>query len=58
MRHKAMSDEHRRGKSAGPLGLKIHRDNRNHALTGVAIKCRAFGPYLATGRKICLSAFA
>jgi hypothetical protein len=33
-------------KSAGPSGLKIDLDDRDHALTGVAIACRPFGPKL------------
>jgi hypothetical protein len=32
--------------SAGPSGLKIDRDDRDHALTGVASSCRLFEPEL------------
>ena len=41
MRHKAITDL---VAGAGPSGLKTDQDDRDHALTGVAITCRPFGP--------------
>jgi hypothetical protein len=56
VRHKAMSDDIGLARVPALPGLAIHKDNRNHALTGVAIKCRPFGPDLATDRKVFLGA--
>jgi hypothetical protein len=41
--------------SAGPSGLKIDRDDRDHALTGVAIECRPFGPELKAAMALWIS---
>jgi hypothetical protein len=46
VRHKTMINDLARCKSADPSGLKIDRDYCDHALTGVAIECRPFGPEL------------
>jgi hypothetical protein len=46
VRHKIMIDKLAWPKSAGPAGLKNDRNDRDHALTGVAIACRPFGPEL------------
>jgi hypothetical protein len=41
-----MNDDITGYKRAGPSGLKLDEDNRDHALTGVAIEYRPSGPGL------------
>ncbi len=41
--------------SDSPSGLRIDRDDRDHALTGVAIECRPLGPDLKAATALWIS---